>query len=276
MAVGGRIVELAFPRDYARKVWRAVIEFELLEDGDRVMVGFSGGKDSSFLLYALKMLQERSPFRFELGAVHVDLGFEKPSDVPLLEGFCRQLDVPLIVEKTQIADIALHRRRENPCSSCAYFRRAVVNQTAAAQGYNKVAYAHHHDDAVETFLMSQLYSGRIQTFLPKSYLNKTNVTVIRPLVYLREAEIKEFIETLSYVPMPSPCPVQGKTHRHKVKDLIGSLTMENPFVYTNLAAAMREDAVGEFWPPAANREKMREKHRRIMRPAAGDDGRHSE
>ncbi len=269
-------MELVLPRNYARKVWRAVVEFELLEDGDRVLVGFSGGKDSSFLLYAMRVLQKVAPFRFELGAIHVDLGFEKPSDVPLLEDYCRQLNVPLIVRKSQIADIALRRSRNNPCSSCAYFRRAVVNETAAFHGYNKVAYAHHHDDAVETFLMSQLYSGKIQTFLPKSYLDKTDITVIRPLVYLREAEIKEFIETLSYVPMPSPCPVQGKTYRHKVKDLIGSLTRENPFVYTNLAAAMRADAVADLWPPAASREEMREKHQRIMRPAAGDGSPHGE
>ena len=269
-------MQLALPRYYARRLWRAVIEFELLEEGDRVLVGFSGGKESYFLLYALRVLQENSPFRLELGAVHVDLGFDTPSDVPLLEDYCRQLDVPLIVQETQIAEIALHRRRENPCSSCAYFRRAVVNQTAAAHRYNKVAYAHHHDDAVETFLMSQLYSGRLQTFLPKSYLEKTNVTVIRPLVYLREREIKEFIETLPYKPMPSPCPMQGRTHRHKVKDLIEGLTRENPFVYTNLAAAMREDPAAELWPRAAGREEMRKKHRRIMRPAAGDDDPQSE
>ncbi len=269
-------MKLALPRDYARKVWRAVVEFDLLEEGDRVLVGFSGGKDSSFLLYALKVLQNSAPFRFDLGAVHVDLGFEQLSDVPHLEEFCRQLDVPLTVQKTQIAEIALRRSRNNPCASCAYFRRAVVNEIAAGQGYNKVAYAHHNDDAVETFLMSQLYSGKIQTFLPKSYLDRTNITVIRPLVYLREAEISEFVQTLQYAPMPSPCPFQGKTYRHKVKELIESLTGENPFVYTNLAAAMRRDALGDLWPPAASREEMRQKHQRTMRPAAGDDHVHSE
>ena len=261
-------MRVELPRNYVKRLWRAVIEFELLAEGDRVLVGFSGGKDSSFLLYGLRVLQEHGPFSFELGAVHVDLGFEEPSDVQLLQEYCHRLKVPFDLKKTKIADVAFEQRQENPCSSCAYFRRAVVNETAIVQGYNKVALAHHHDDAVETFLMSQLYSGKVQTFLPKSHLDKSGLTVIRPLVYLREAKIKEFMDTLPFVPMPSRCPLQGKTQRWKVKALIQDLTRENPFVYTNLAAAMRGDGVVELWPPLPSREEMREKHQRVMRPAS--------
>ena len=259
-------MRLALPRKYVKRLWRTIIEFELLSEGDRVLVGFSGGKDSSFLLYALRVLQETAPFGFELGAIHVDLGFEEPSDDQLLEEYGHQLGIPLYLEKTQIAQVAFEERTENPCSSCAYFRRAVINQTAVTQGYNKVALAHHHDDAVETFLMSLLYSGKLQTFLPKSHLDQSGLTVIRPLVYLREAEIAQLIKSLSFMPMPSRCPLQGKTHRWKVKTLIRDLTRENRFVYTNLAAAMRRDGVVELWPPLPSREELRQKHLHIMRP----------
>ena len=265
-------MQAALPKHYARRLWRAVIEFELLADGDRVMVGFSGGKDSSFLLYALRVLQEQAPFSFELGAVHVDLGFRKPSDIELLEDYCHQLEIPLHLEKTKIAQVAFKQRQENPCSSCAYFRRAVVNETAVTHGFNKVALAHHHDDAVETFLMSQLYSGKLQTFSPKSHLEKTGLDVIRPLVYLREKKNKEFMGTLDFRPMPNPCPLQGKTHRWKVKELIHTLTLENPFVYANLAAAMRGDGLAELWPPKPSKKVMREKHLRVMRPFSEDNG----
>ncbi len=270
--LGGSSVQVALPKDYARRLWRAVIEFELLAEGDRVLVGFSGGKDSSFLLYALRALQEQAPFGFELGAVHVELGFREPSDVPQLERYCQQLEIPFYLEKTQIAQVAFKQRQENPCSSCAYFRRAVVNETAVVHGYNKVALAHHHDDAVETFLMSQLYSGKLQTFLPKSHLEKTGLDVIRPLVYLREEKIKAFMATLAFRPMPSRCPLQGKTHRWKVKELIHTLTQENPFVYANLAAAMRGDGLAELWPPVPSKKTMREKHLRVMRPASEEHG----
>ena len=266
-------MQLALPRYYTRRLWRAIVEFELLSDGDRVLVGFSGGKDSSFLIYALRALQAKSPFDFTVGAVHVDLGFAEPSAAGMLEDFCRQLEVPFYLEQTQIAHTALKEGRHNPCSTCAYFRRAVVNKVAVSHGYNKVALAHHHDDAVETFLMSQLYSGQLQTFLPKSFLDKSGLTVIRPLVYLREAKIRQFIEELPYEPMPSRCPLQGKTHRWKVKELIRELTSENESVYTNIAAAMREGANMELWPTLAGREEMREKHLRIMRPTISPGGR---
>ena len=260
-------MQVALRRKYIKRLWRAVIEFELLTEGDRVLIGFSGGKDSSFLLYALRVLQENAPFSFEMGAVHVDLGFEVPSDASLLEEYCQSLKVPFYLKKTRIAKIAFSKEEKNPCSSCSYFRRAVVNRTATAEGYNKVALAHHHDDAVETFLMSQLYSGKLQTFLPIADLDKSGLNVIRPLVYLREAEIERFMKGLSYIPMASRCPLQGKTSRWRVKSLIHDLTQENPFVYTNLAAAMRGDGVAELWPPLPSREKMREKHLHIMRPS---------
>lgn len=259
-------MRISLPRYYAKRLWRAIIEFDLLGDGDQVLVGFSGGKDSLFLLYALKALQAKSPFGFTVGAVHVDLGFAEPSAIKQLEDFCSDIEVPFYLEQTRIADTALHEENRNPCSTCAYFRRAVVNKVATTHGYNKVALAHHHDDAVETFLMSQLYSGQLQTFLPRSDLEKSGLTVIRPLVYLREAKIKEFVEKLPWQPMVSRCPLQGKTHRWKVKELIRELTLENASVYSNIAAAMRGGRDMDLWPAAATWEEMRRKHMRLMGP----------
>jgi tRNA(Ile)-lysidine synthase TilS/MesJ len=125
-----------------------------------------------------------------------------------------------------------------------------MNRFAQENGFNKVALAHHHDDAVETFLMSILYSGQVRTFLPRTELERTGLVAIRPLVYLREKEIRKAIEFTGYTPVASPCPYDGKTQRQKVKELLRSLTKESRWVYTNLAAAMREGSPMELWPPS--------------------------
>ena len=262
-------MQITLPRYYARRIWRAIIEFGLIERGDRILVGFSGGKDSLFLLYALKALQAKSPFPFTIGAVHVDLGFAKPSEKPRLFDFCNDIDIPLFWEETAVAKTAFQEGK-NPCATCAYFRRAVVNKTAVEEGYNIVALAHHHDDAVETLLMSQLYSGQIQTLLPKTELDQSRLTVVRPLVYLRENKIREFVEKLPWQPMVNPCPVQGKTHRWKVKKLLEELTKENPGVYNNIAACLRHNPNTILWPMIPGRQELQEMHIRLMGPSEVD------
>ena len=146
----------------------------------------------------------------------------------------------------------------------AFFRRGAVNRYAVEQGCNKVAYAHHHDDAVETFFMSLLYSGQLHTFTPKTYLDKTDLTVIRPLVYFREQEIREAIQYHGFAPVPSPCPHDGHTVRQKVKELIRDMSTDNPQLYPHLAAAMREDALGELWPPVKTRKEMKKQYYEYM------------
>ena len=221
-----------------RTLQRAVIEFDLLEKGDRVMVGLSGGKDSIFLLYALTVFIKHVPFPVEMEALTVDLGFKNKEETEWrsLVQICETLNVPYQVQRAELAEQILHHPTQNPCAQCAYFRRAIIHNYAQEHGFNKVAFAHHYDDAVETFLMSILYAGQVATFLPKTYLERTGVTVIRPLVYLREKEIKGFIKKLGIEPLPSPCALDGYTKRAEIKELIQELQKTNKDIFAHLAA----------------------------------------
>lgn len=245
-----------------RKIWRACMEFDLVLPGDRILVGLSGGKDSSFLLYALATMQKFAPFKFAVGAVTIDLGFETPMDEKYLKNFCNALNVPFYFKNTNIAQKAFNHKKQNPCPLCAYFRRGAVANIAVAHGYNKIAFAHHLDDAVETFLMSQIYSGQVRTFAPKTPWENNNLEVIRPLVYLREKEIKGAVKKLPVKVLESSCPLNGKTKREEVKQLIRELTGRNRQVFDNLVAAMRDNHP-EMWPQPMGKEELREKYRAL-------------
>lgn len=236
----------SLPRLYNRRVLRAVREFRLNDPGDRILVGFSGGKDSAFLLYALAVLSRYGQVEGELAAVTIDPGMEPLDPGPPAE-FCRLLGVEHYLVKTKIGRAVAGL--DDPCARCSYLRRGIMNRFAKEHGYNKVALGHHHDDAVETFLMSILYSGQICTFLPKTHLSRTGVTVIRPLVYLREREIKKAAAFVPFTPVKPVCSFAGTSYRQKVKELLKKLTRERRWVYTNLAAAMREGNPIQLWPP---------------------------
>jgi len=254
-------MRLTLPRGLVRPLQRAVIEFDLLAPGDRVLVGLSGGKDSSFLLYALTIFVKYLPFPVEIAAFTVDLGFKKidEMDWSSLEKLCKDLKINYQVKRVELAETILNDPKHTPCSVCAYFRRAIIHNYAKNQGYNKVAFAHHYDDAVETFLMSILYSGQVYTFLPKTYLEKTGVTVIRPLVYLREKEIKSFMKKLDIQIIPSPCSLDGYTKRAEVKELLKELRKKNKNIFGNVAAAMRDGRRNQLWPPEQTKLELREK-----------------
>ncbi|MCL6588463.1 MAG: tRNA 2-thiocytidine biosynthesis TtcA family protein [Firmicutes bacterium] len=251
----------SLPRTYTRKLLKAIREFGLIQPGDRVLVGFSGGKDSSFLLYALSIFQKHQIIPFDLGALTVDLGFEKPFDENPLRWFCEQLNVPFWTMKTGIAKYAFGEANpEGPCATCSFLRRGAMNRFALEHDYNTIALAHHHDDAVETFLMSIIFSGQIKTFLPRTVLDRTGITVIRPLVYFREAEIRRAKELTGFQPIPSPCPANGLTKRAETKELIRRLSRNDKNIFNNLASAIREGRPMELWPPELSQE---EKRRRI-------------
>jgi len=258
-------MRLTLPRGLVRTLQRAVIEFDLLAPGDRVLVGLSGGKDSTFLLYALSVFVEHLPFHVEIAAFTVDLGFKKTDEMDWssLEELCKDLNVSYHVQRVELAEDILNHPNQTPCSVCAYFRRAIIHNYANNHGYNKVAFAHHYDDAVETFLMSILYSGQVYTFLPKTYLDRTGVTVIRPLVYIREKEIKSFIKKLGIRLIPSSCSLDGYTKRAEVKDLLKELRKKNKNVLAHIAAAMRDGRRSQLWAPELTKSEMREKSQKF-------------
>ena len=241
------------------KVMRALVEFDMIQDGDKILIGLSGGKDSQALTYALATMKKILARKFSLVALTIDPNFDEnfQSNATKLTEFCRVLDIEHIIESVDIAG-AIQSANKNPCFTCAYFRRAAINRVANAIGANKVAYAHHLDDAVETFMMSLLSSGQLTTFQPKTFLSRTNITVIRPLIYLREFEIKSFVRKNNFEVLKSPCPIDGTTNRQTVKNLIVNLEKIFPDLFNHLTAAIRKNSVVELWDAPKTRQQMRE------------------
>lgn len=207
---------------------KAVDEFNLIEPGDKIAVGVSGGKDSLAMLYALHGLMRFYPNPFTIEVITVDLGHPDFESQKIKE-LCDSLSLPFTLVKTEIAQIIFDERKEsNPCSLCAKMRKGALNETAKKLGCNKVAYAHHKDDVVETMLLSLIFEGRFHTFSPKTYLDRMDLTVIRPLLYVNEADVIGFKNKYALPVEKSPCPVDGYTKRQYAKDLLSDLTKENP------------------------------------------------
>lgn len=252
---------ITIPQNYFGKLCRASIEFDLIEKGDTILIGLSGGKDSLFLTYAMAFLRDHAAFSFKLAAFTLDPMFTSNFDTNILREFCTNLEIPFYTDQVDIAGIIKQNSGKDACFSCAFFRRGAINQFALKNGFNKVAYAHHHDDAVETFFMGLLYAGQLKTFLPKTYLDRTGITVIRPLIYFREYELKDTYKLTGQKPIPSPCPYNGKTKRQEIKEMISALEKNNSAVYSHLTAAMRcrQDEI-ELWPPEIQRDALKVKH----------------
>ncbi len=210
---------------YTRK---AVDDYHLIDDGDRIAVGISGGKDSLSLLMALHGLQRFYPNSFELAAVSVDLGFDE-FDLSPVTNLCNELNVPHTVVHTDIGKIIFEQREEkNPCALCAKMRKGALNRAVKDMGFTKVAYAHNKDDMVETMLLALIYEGRFYCFPPKLYLDRMDLTVIRPLMYACEADIIGFRNKYDLPVVKNPCPADGYTRREYAKNLLRELEKENP------------------------------------------------
>lgn len=257
-------MKLSLSKNYTNKIVKAVAEFDLIQDGDHILVGLSGGKDSSFLLYSLAFLRKYLGIKFSLSVITIDLGFEGVDFEPLRD-FCRELAVPFYLERTRIAEYILQEEAANPCAKCAHFRKGAIAGFMRKKGIKKLAFGHHYDDAVETFLMSILYSGQLVTFQPKQYLSSNDIFIIRPLVYLREKDIVEAGKLLGYEPISSPCPYDGKTKREEIKQYLREFTGQKQVFY-NLAAAMREGASLERWPQSPSREELSRKIKELWKP----------
>lgn len=224
---------------------KAVDDYNQINEGDKIAVGISGGKDSLTLLYALAGLRRFYPQRYDLCAITVDLGFEGFDTKPIA-ALCEKLEVPYTVVSTDIYRIVFKERNESsPCSLCAKMRKGALNEAIKKNGCNKVAYGHHKDDTVETLLMSLIYEGRIHTFKPVTFLDRTEITVIRPLLYVEEADIKGFANKMELPVAQKTCPVDGHTKREYAKELLNSLNQDNPGVMERMFTAIERSGL---WP----------------------------
>jgi len=213
---------------------RAVHDFNMIQDGDSIAVGLSGGKDSLTLLYALKLYQRFSPQKYDLKAVTLTLGLPGFDVSPLLD-FCSKIGVDYTVEDTYIGKLIFEIRQEkNPCSLCANMRRGALHNTAIELGCNKVALGHHKNDAIETLLLSMFYEGRISTFSPVTYLDRKKITLIRPMIYINEYEIKSAVKKYKLPVVTNPCPANGNTKREYIKQLIRQLAKDNREIENNI------------------------------------------
>ena len=226
---------------------KAVDEYSLIQEGDHIAVGISGGKDSLTLLYALHGLKRFYPNHFELSAVTVDLGFEN-FDLSPVQRLCDELEVPYRIVPSDIYNILFKiREEENPCSLCAKMRKGALNQAVKEMGCNKVAYAHHKDDIIETMLLSLIFEGRFYSFSPKTYLDRMDLTVIRPLMFVDEADVIGFKNKYDLPVVKSGCPVDGYTKRQYAKELVRQLNREHPGAKERMFHAIL-NGNGKGWP----------------------------
>ncbi len=206
---------------------RAVDDYNMIQEGDKIAVGVSGGKDSLTLLAALVDMKVFYPKNYEVYAIIIDMGFEG-SDFSSIENFCAKLAVPLKIVRTRIADIIFNQRKEkNPCSLCARMRRGILHDATLELGCNKLALGHHYDDVLETFMLNLFNEGRLGTFSPVTYLDRKKLTMIRPLIYAPEKDIRYFASKTPLPIIKSSCPADGTTKREEMKQFIKKLDREN-------------------------------------------------
>jgi len=242
--------------DFTGTVRRAVDDYNMIEEGDRIAVGVSGGKDSLILLLALKKLQTFYPKHFYLEGITIELGFEGMDFSPV-QRMCEEQEIPYTIIKTDIKEVVFDVRKEdNPCSLCAKMRRGALNNTLKERELNKLALGHHFDDAVETFMLSLLFEGRISCFEPVTYLDRSGVTQIRPLVYAGEKRIASLAERLQLPVVENPCPQDRGSKRYEIKQLLAEMGEQYPDMKTKVFGAMQRLPL-KNWQPAPPRPRTK-------------------
>ncbi len=228
-------------------VRRCVEDYDMISAGDRIGVGVSGGKDSLVLLQLLSGLRQFSDKPFSLEAITIDMGLGM--DFSGVQKFCDSLDVPYTVVKTQIGPIIFdYRKEKNPCSMCSKMRRGALNQAILDRGITKLALGHHYDDAVETFLMSLIFEGRISCFQPVTYLDRTGVTQIRPMLYIHDRTIEHFAQRMELPVVANRCPADKNTKREEIKQLIFDLSNTYPDLKERIFGAMQRYPLAQWEP----------------------------
>ena len=220
------------------KMRKAITDYKMIKDGDTVAVGLSGGKDSLCLLKMLASLRRYSPENFDLIAITVDLSFTgQTTDFSALKSLCDELDVPFYLVETQIGEIVFDVRKEqSPCALCSKMRKGALYNKAVEVGANKIALGHHRDDLIDTLMMSMFYEGRMSTFAPKSYLDRTGLTLIRPMLYIKEVDLISYAKELPV--LKSECPANKKTKREEVKVILNDINKKVPGVRDMLFTAL--------------------------------------
>ena len=217
---------------------KAIDDYEMIQEGDKIAIGISGGKDSLALLYALHGLKQFYPKKFEIIAISVHLGYEDMDFSPVQE-LCDSMGVDYHLVKTDVGNIVFQMRKEDsPCSLCSKMRKGALNDKAKELGCNKVAYGHHKDDVVETMMLSLIYEGRFHSFAPVTYLDRMDLTLIRPLLYLKEADVIGFMHKYELPVVKNSCPVDGHTKREYVKNLLSDINAEAPGVKERMFSAI--------------------------------------
>ena len=233
-------------RTILRKVRNANVNYQLIEKGDRVAVAMSGGKDSMTLLYFLVLLKQRAPFAFELFPVYIDLGWD--NQISPMTKYCAGLGCPLQVKSTSIGKIVFDLRKErSPCALCANLRRGALNRAADALGCNKVALGHHLDDTVDTLFLSLLYERRFRVFKPLTYLDRMDITLIRPLIYVEEKEINNFSAQMKIPYVQNLCPADGNTKRAEINRLLNLMENEHLGLRKKILSAIEQADPDSFW-----------------------------
>ena len=218
---------------------RAIDDYNMISDGDKIAVGISGGKDSLALLSALSAYRKFAKKDFSLVAITIDMGFEGMDFSPI-EEFCKKLDVPYFVKKTEIGQVIFDIRKESsPCSLCSKMRRGALNELAKEQGCNKVALGHHNEDVIETFFLSLFYEGRLNSFSPVTYLSRINLDVIRPLIYVPEGDIKGYAKRTELPVVKNLCPQDGVSKRQDMKDFINDKNKDDHHFKTRIMHAIK-------------------------------------
>lgn len=235
---------------------RCIEDYDMIQEGDRVAVGVSGGKDSLVLLKLLAGLRSYFNKPFTLEAITIDMGLGM--DYSEIEELCRSLDVPYTIVRTQIGPIIFdYRKEKNPCSMCSKMRRGALNETILKRGFNKLALGHHYDDAVETFMMSMIFEGRISCFQPVTNLDRTGIIQIRPMLYIHEKTVDNFAKRMNLPVLENRCPVDKHTKREEVKTLIYELTRTYPDLKDKIFGAMQRFPLPE-WEPHGRYKRPKE------------------
>ena len=231
---------------------RCVEDYDMIQDGDRVAVGVSGGKDSLILLASLARLSRFYPKKFTVEAFTVDMGIEG-MDLSPIQSFCDELGVPCHIIPTQINKVIFETRKEkNPCALCAKMRKGSLHEAILAEGFHKVALGHHYDDAVETFFLSLFYEGRLSCFHPVTYLDRADVTQIRPLLYVSESMVRDAAKRLNLPVVHNPCPADKNTRREDVKALLYELEGRYPGLKDNIFGGLQRSPLPGWQPQKDN------------------------